>query len=159
MSRKRSTYRPRYTASSPLMCLTPISKEQLDGVMRVFLSALEVMAKGSEPRKQEWEQLSDVCNLVETLALHTHHLNPELVMPALTVAKDGMRAAAKRVHAGRRLGIDGATLNALRKVISFYQEAAMTLSERDMLLSFRDTQRRVTALQRLPADQIEVVSL
>jgi hypothetical protein len=142
--RKHSTYRPRPVISDPLSLLRPAPKAMRDALMARFLTALEAMARGEHPGEAEWRDISDTINTVETLATCA---KPKLVaaevMPLVSAAITAMVEAANRYKAGRRMGVSGPGLQALRDVVAVYEACLTTLTEREMAMAQQETQRRV----------------
>ena len=159
MSRKRKAYRPKPIISNPLTLLQPASREQRVKVLARFLSALEALRAGSHPTPDEWRDLSDAINTVETLALHQGKLAAAEVMPTVNAAIAGMVGAANRYRAGQAMRLDGAGLEALREVVDIYAQCMDTLTEREMAQAQAETQRRVHALLRQREASTHVVSL
>ncbi|MGL4573569.1 MAG: hypothetical protein ACRCV9_02140 [Burkholderiaceae bacterium] len=157
MTRKRSRYRPKPVISDPLSLMRPASQSQRDKVMLVFLTALDAIAHGKHPGQEEWRQLADCLNTLETLALHQGKLIPGEVMPMVDAAAAGMVDAAKRFADTGTIRVSGMALEALRDAVSVYDQCLTTLTEREMAMAQAETQRRVHALQR--SNNTEVVSI
>lgn len=157
--RKRSAYRPRMVMTDPLCLLRPAGKEQKAAVMLRFLTALEVMARGEKPTENEWRDLSDAINTVETLALTLRKLNSEEVMPVVNASIAAMVGAADRYKAGKSMRLDAAGLQSLRDVVAIYGQCLDELTEREMAQAQAETQRRVNQLLRARHSTHEVVCI
>jgi hypothetical protein len=156
--KKRSKYRPKMVITDPLSLLRPASKAQRDAVMLKFLTALTELSNGRDPGKEEWRNLSDCINTVETLATRLEKLEASEVMPTVTAAIEGMVAASVRFRAGKGMRLDAAGLEAIRDVVSIYGQCLESLTEREMAVAQAETQRRVNEIYRRK-DSAEVVSL
>ena len=159
MSRKRSSHRPRYLLASPWAITTPAPKAKTDRVMLRFLTALDAMARGEHPGEQEWRDLSDAVNTVETLAIVLRKLDSTEVMPLVNAAISAMAGAANRFKAGQGMRLDGAGLQALRDVVDVYRQCLECLSEHDMTKAQAETERRMHALLRAKQANHQVIAL
>lgn len=164
MSRKtkpqrHKAHRPMPYLLNPLASLQPAPKAQRDAVMLRFLTALECMARGEHPGPEEWSHLSDAINTVETLATTMRRLDPADVMPLVNAAIAAMVGAANRYKAGHGMRVDGPGLQALRDVVSVYEQCTEILSERDMSAAQKATEKRVRELLRQRDPSHEVVML
>lgn len=148
MTRKRSTYRPRSVISDPLSLLRPATQQQRGAVMLRFLSALESVARGEHPGEDEWRDLADAVNTIETLTLSMRKLDAAEVMPIVNAAIAAMVGAARRFKAGQGMRLDAPGLQALRDVVDVYRQCLEGLTEREMSMAQAETQRRMHALLR-----------
>jgi hypothetical protein len=146
--RKRSSYRPRTLMTDPLLLLKPAPKSERDAVMLRFLTALETVASGDHPGEQEWRDLADAVNTVETLALKLGKLVPDEVMPVVNAAIAAMVLASRRYLAGQGMRVDGPGLQALRDVVAIYGECMERLTGREMAVARYETIKRMEALLR-----------
>lgn len=161
MSRKRGRRRPIMVSMDPLAKLAPAPKAERDLVIGRFRSDLEAMARGQDPTVDDWRDLSDVVNLVETLALVQGLLDIDATMPAVRAATAAMVAAAHRFKTTGRFGLDGPGLQALREVVDTYEAAAAGFTRYVMTEATRLTQERISAAQAAtaPPPGVEIVSL
>lgn len=164
MSRKtkpqrHKAHRPMPYLLNPLASLQPATKAQRDAVMLRLLTALEAMARGEHPGPAEWQHLSDAINTVETLATTMRRLSADDVMPLVNTAIAAMVGAANRYKAGHGMRLDGPGLQALRDVVSVYEQCAEILSERDMSAAQKATEQRIRSLLRQRDPSHEVVTL
>lgn len=143
----------------PLTLMRPAAREQRDRVMARFLTALDAMVRGEHPGIDEWRDLSDAINTVETLCLHQHKLVPQEVMPTINAAIAGMVQAAQRYKAGQGMRLSGEGLQALRDVLVIYEQCCEELTEHEMAQAQAETQRRVHALLRRRTPSKEVIEL
>ena len=157
--RKRSSYRPKSVISDPLSLMRPADKRRRDMLMARFLTAIESMARGSSPSDDEWRDLSDAVNTVETLAVHLRKLSASEVMPMVNEAIAAMVRAANRYKAGQGMRLDSAGLKALRDVVDVYGQCLDALTEREMAVAQAETQRRVNAVLRDRNSQRGVIAL
>jgi len=153
------TRRPRSVISDPLSLLRPATPEQRMKVMLRFRTALATIETGEHPGIDEWRDLSDAINTVETLCLHQHKLVPQEVMPTINAAIAAMVEAARRYQAGKGMRFSGPGMHALRDVLDIYEQCLEGLTEREMALAQAETQRRVHALLRRRTPSKEVIEL
>lgn len=144
---------------NPLALFGPAPKAARDQVLLRFATALQEIAAGRHPGVKEWQDLSDMINTTETLALHLHKLDPAEVMPTVNAAIAGMVGAAQRFRAGQGMRLDGAGLEALRDVLAIYAQCLEGLTEREMWQAQAETQRRVNNLLRSKSPSTEVIAL
>jgi hypothetical protein len=152
--RKRSTYRPRAVLRNPLLILQPASKEARTQVLARVYSALDVMTNGKAPRPEEWRDLADVINTVETMALYTGHVRPEDVLADCQAANDSMRSAQRRFVAGQGLRMDGAGIQAVRNLLAVYDSAINELTGLEMERVLAETVRQINRHKRAGAEQV-----
>lgn len=145
--------------TNPLAALAPAPKAARDAVFLRFSTALQEIAAGRHPGASEWQDLSDMLNTIETLALHLRKLEPAEVMPTVNAAIAAMVGAANRFKAGQGMRVDGPGLEALRDVLSIYEQCLEGLTEREMSQAQAETQRRVNALLRSKKPSAEIVAL
>ena len=136
---------PRLVISDPLSLLRPASPERSRGVMLAFLTALDEIARGKHPGEEEWRSLADCINTLETMVM-MQMIGGELMMPTVNAAIEAMATAAKRYRAGQGMRLDGAGLDALRKVVDIYGQCLELLTERQMALAQQRTQERMLVL-------------
>ena len=132
----------------------PAPKEKRDRVLLTYLAALDTIASGKHPGNEEWRQLSDAVNTVETLVLRGN-LAAREIEPALNAAGAAMAHAAERYSAGAGMRMDGAGLRALREIIEIYRVAMDGLPELEIALAQVETQERIVAIAsgRIPTDR------
>lgn len=164
MTRKRGRRHPGMVSMDPLAKLAPALAAERKLLIGRYRSDLEAMARGQDPSIDDWRELSDVVNLVETLTLVQGLLDIDATMPAVRAATDGMVAAAARYRATGRFGLDGAGLQALREVVDIYEQAAAGFTRYVMTEASRLTRARIS--EALKAQErgetpagVEVVSL
>lgn len=156
--RKRSRYTPKPSALSPLAHLMPLPKAERDRRALRILSAIDTIASGSHPGREEWDELANVINRVDTV-VSSGRLAVEDVpatMALIVQAEDGMQAAGVRYRKGRPMRLDGPALAALREIaqawiwcMDHWTEGAIWQADRDTLarierMSRDGTVRRVT---------------
>jgi len=155
--RKRSRYRPMTELPNPLTRLEPLNREQQQALLLRCYSALNSMTKGAKAEPNDWRDIADVLNIVETMTLHTGHLTPGPIVPALEQVRDAMKSAQARHQRGLGLRLDGMGLGAVRFVLDIYAEAISVITAADMLSIIKKTHRLVAAAQA--AGDAQVVSL
>ena len=157
-SKPRKAYRPR-SLINPLTLLRPASPADRQAIEARFYSALESMVAGRQPGLDEWRDLSDAVNTVETLAGSTGHLNPSEVMPVVQDAITGMVLASRRYKAGQGMRLDAAGIAALREVVGIYVQCMERLTEAEMRGAQQATARRTEQVLRgQRVDGVEVVT-
>ena len=155
---KRKAYRPK-PKINPLTALSPAPAEKRERVMARFRSSLETIARGRHPSAVEWRDMADLCNLVDTLALHMGRLIPEEVIPSVKAATDSMKEAARRYRESEVMRLDAAGLEALRDVMAIYEQCLEGLTEREIEQARAETERRVREIRRSKTRSSEVVEL
>lgn len=154
MTRKRSSYRPRAVISDPLSLMRPAGKQQRDLLMARYLAAVEMISRGKHPGPQEWRDLSDVINTVETLAVCLRKLEVDEVMPSVNAAIAAMVDAARRYEAGKGMRFDAQGLEAVRDVIAMYGQCLDGLTEREMAMARAETELRIKAYRAMRAKKV-----
>lgn len=139
----RKAYRPRAYLLNPMAAFYPVPQSERDRLMTTFYSAVEAMTKGTHPGEEDWRQLADAINTIETMATHTGNLPPEGVMPAVDAAIAAMAAAARRYRAGQGMRLDAAGIQAIRTVLDLYGQCLEQLTEREMSAARSATEVRL----------------
>jgi hypothetical protein len=147
MKKPKKKYRPRDVLVNPLTLLQSASKDEQRRLLGRFYSALETITRGDHPGVDEWRDLSDALNCVETLALHMGKLVPAEVMPTVNAAIEGMVNASKRYKAGQGMRLDAAGLAAVRLVLDIYAQCIEGLTAHEMWRAQTLTARRVAQIQ------------
>ena len=155
--RKRSAYKPRAALVNPLTLLEPLNKDQQQALLLRCYSALNSMTQGARAEPNDWRDIADVLNIVETMALHTGHLTPGPIVPALEQVRDAMQAAQSRYQRGLGLRLDAMGLGAVRFVLEIYAEAMNVITAADMLSIIKTTHKLVAQAQA--SGDAQVVSL
>lgn len=153
--RKRSNRKPRELVN-PLTFLKPLDADQQRALLLRCYTALNTMTTGQQAGPNDWRDLADVLNIIETMALHTGHLNPVQVLPSCEQVTDSIRAAQSRFRRGLGLRLDGMGLNAMRLLLSIYSEAISVLTAHEVAGIIKETQRQVAKAAR---ENTNVVSL
>jgi len=130
---------------NPLTAFAPAPKSEQLRIMAYFWSALESVQKGSNPSAVDWQALSDAINTVETLA-RTEKLPKSETMVFVNKAVEAMVHAANRHKSGGSLRFDGAGLEAVRSVVSIYEQAMSQLSALDIGRAQMQTQEAINKL-------------
>lgn len=151
----RKKYRPRWVNPDPLSTLRMATPDEQLRVMLRFNSALDSLANSRAPGRDEWADLSDAINTVETMA-DLGNLKRDEVMPTVTAAIAAMVQAANRFKAGNRMGVDGPGLQALRDVVAMYQQAVDGLPYGELVKAQAVTAARIFSLQRRPGNRAVV---
>jgi hypothetical protein len=140
---------------NPLARLMPVSKEVRDRLTLRAYSALEAIARGEHPGEEEWRDLADVCNVVETLTLDMRRL-PALTLAYTETASESLRDAAHRFSDTRKIRVDGPGLASLRGLLEIYSQALEALTERVMEEAFARTKQVIEKKLRDGAEAVTV---
>lgn len=154
--RPRKAYRPRSTAGAFVMAAQlmaradssatePAAKDKVDTLMLTFWSAIDSVARLQHPGREDWRQISDAINHVETLVLQGY-LDHEATSPLVEAAVAGMVKAANRWQADQGMRMDAAGLNAVRDVIGLYEQAMRELPEIVIVTAQIQTQQRLAQI-------------
>jgi hypothetical protein len=152
---RKKAYRPSSPAVPPMLAhlmlrasasaTEPVASEKIDRMMTTFWSAIDCVARGRDPEVEDWRQIADAINYVETMMLRGH-LDQQEVRPTLEAAVAGMAAAAERYKAGKGLRMDAPGLNAVRETLSIFELAARELPEIVMMEVQHETQQRIAQI-------------
>lgn len=153
--RKRSNRKPRELVN-PLTFIKPLDRDQQRSLLLRAHTALNAMTTGQQAGPNEWRDLADVLNIIETMALHTGHLDIAQVGPSCEQVTQSMRAAQGRFKRGLGLRMDGLGLQALRLLLSIYGDALAVLTAHEVAGIIKETQRQVAKAAR---DNANVVAL
>lgn len=156
--KKRKAYRPKVVIN-PLTALSPTPAAKREQVMARFRSSLETIARGSHPSAVEWRDMADLCNLVDTLALHMGRLIPDEVIPTVKAATQSMKDAARRYRESDVMRLDAAGLEALRDVMAVYEQCLEGLTEREIEQARAETERRIREIRSSKTPNPDVVEL
>jgi hypothetical protein len=137
-------YKPR-DCINPMSAFAPAPKSEQMRIMVYFWSALESVQRGANPSSEDWQALSDAINTVETLA-RTEKLPKSETMVFVNKAVEAMVHAANRHKAGGAMRFDGAGLQAVRDVVSIYEQAMSQLSALTMGRAQMQTQEAINKL-------------
>lgn len=88
----------------------------LDKLRLRELAALEAMSKGNGT-KVEWQELADMLNVCEVMALEG--IGPE-ALPHCKAAQDALVQAARRYETTHKMGLTGPGIQALREVYEYH---------------------------------------
>lgn len=83
--RKRSAYKPRAALVNPLTLLEPLNKDQQQALLLRCYSALNSMTQGAKAEPNDWRDIADVLNIVETMALGAVRFVLEIYAEAMNV--------------------------------------------------------------------------
>lgn len=153
--KKRSTRKPRELVN-PLTFIQPPSPAQQRALLLRCHTALNAITMGQQAGPNEWRDLADVLNIIETMALHTGHLDPAQVMPACEQVQHSMTSAQARFKRGMGLALDGLGLQAMRLLLSIYSDAVSILTAHEVAEILKETKRQV---QKSIRENAKVVSL
>ncbi len=148
MTNRRRQGKPHkpFVPVSPLVYIQPVPAEIQAGLLGRFQSALHMLATYSAPGPEEFRDIADAINTVETLCLELGKLVPDEVMPLVNAAVQAMAEAGNRWHAGQRMGLSGPGLQAVRDVIDVYGQAMAGLTGAEMARARVLTEQRVRAV-------------
>lgn len=133
---KRRTHYP-----NPLAMLMPAPKAQRDALMLRFYTALESIAKGSAPSQDDWRDLADACNVLETLV--ELKLLPIEASAPIEKSISALHEAAIRYRQGKAIRLSAQGLQAVRDALAMYEQCLALLTEREMLRAAEVTARRI----------------
>jgi hypothetical protein len=139
----RRRYRPRPGLVDALSRLAPASTSERNALTARFLSALQMLAAGQHPGEQEWRDLADVVNTVETLVDPMGLLDRAATMPLVEAATAAMVAAARRYGDCGRIGLDCPGLQAMRDVIATFEQCAAGFTRHAMVKARELTEQRM----------------
>ena len=127
-----------------------ITQEHLLNKLRLTeLAALDAMTKGLGT-VQDWQELTDMMNISEVMALDG--VGPE-VLPYCKAAQDALEQAALRYQSTMRMGLSGDGINALRDVFEYHdlQRRSIARSEYEKYI--------IKTRQRIMSKAKEVVEI
>lgn len=121
----------------------------LDKLRLIELAALDAMTKGLGTI-QDWQELTDMMNISEVMALDG--VGPE-VLPYCKAAQDALEQAALRYQHTMRMGLSGEGINALRDVFEYHdlQRRSIARSEYEKFI--------IKTRQRIMSKAKEVVEI
>lgn len=153
----RKAYRPRIQPVNPLDIVSKPSAAERAVLMARYLSALDAIANGRQPGEEEWRDLADVVNRVETAVFRFKHADRQEVGDLLWEASKHMKAAAQQFLAGEAMAMEPAGVQAVRDVLSIYEQLCEELSARELWAIQSETCRRVNQILSSPKHAAEVV--
>lgn len=154
--RKHSAHRRR-EAVDPLHFLAPMRRTARDKLMATLHAALEQVVKGSTAGTEEWRDLSDAINVVESL-IDLGKLTQD-ARPIVEEAVGSMVRAAKRIKEGRQMRFDAQGLDAIRQVLVMYEQCACLLIAAEFEKAIKETIRRRNAIVSGKPAGVQVVSV
>ena len=111
---------------------------------RVYL-ALESIERAPSPTEADWRILSDVVNLMETMLVHGIVTDEEGIKER---GKAAMAIAGARYLEGKRMGFDGAGIQAMRALIADMGEIMAQLPHREIVKVHIATEKRIAEIVR-----------
>ena len=111
---------------------------------RVYL-ALEAIERAPSPTKADWRILSDVVNLMETMLVHGIVADEDGIKER---GKAAMAIAGARYLEGKRMGFDGAGIQAMRALIADMGEIMAQLPHREIVKVHVATEKRIAEIVR-----------
>ena len=148
--KKRTAYKPRALNPNPLNRNAGAPDKDKRRVLTTFLSSFDAMVNGTAPTREDWQNLSDAINTIDTLATAMQRVNPAEVMPDVSAAIDGMLRARDRRNAGEVMRLDEAGAAAVRAVIDYYEQAMDGLTHYEIAQAQHITSLRVRAIKKRP---------
>lgn len=130
---------------NPLSRLMPLPSDERMRCSLAVLSALDEIAAGRHPGRDEWTAVTSAMNLVDTLAEKGRVVVGDSV---IAHAEDAMRKAAERHRAGKGMRLDGLGLESVRRVCGIYLWLLENWPEADILTAAKDTQDRILSAVR-----------
>lgn len=107
--------------------------------------ALESIERAPSPTEADWRILSDVVNLMETMLAHGIVTDEEGIKER---GKAAMAIAGARYLEGKRMGFDGAGIQAMRALIADMGEIMAQLPHREIVKVHIATEKRISELVR-----------
>lgn len=148
--------RPVTVFRNPLARLWPMPANVRNRLVLRAYTALDSLTNGEEGGGIEaWRDLADVVNITETLATHIRIVDFQATvytMAAIVAMKD----AQERYKRGMALRLDGKGIEAVRAVLSIYEQVLTLLPERQVEEAM---QRTADEVRRLIASGVEAVAL
>lgn len=154
----RKKHRPLGYKANPLDRLMPESARQGLPMLMRFHTALEMMTKGEHPGVNEWRDLADCINTLQTLVDPMRLVTPE-ILPTVRRAEAAMAAAAIRYRAGHGFRMDGLGIVAVRECVAYIADCMAELSAAQMTEARRITQDRVNELLKREAHDVQVIAV
>lgn len=159
MTKKRKAYRPKRVITDMMIFLRPTPPEKRQKKLLRCHTALQEIACGKQPGKDEWGELCDVVNVLETLTTHHKKLLADEVRPTLETATMSMMTACRRYNKGQGLRLDAPGLQAMRDALAMYTQVTEQLTEREIVTAELDTARIIANHARNPRPGVEVMDL
>lgn len=132
--------RARTDLPNPLARLAPMPSTERMRVALKLLSAIDAIAAGRHPGKDDWNGICDAINVIDTLAVQGRVVVADGLISA---AEQAMRDAARRHKEGRGMRFDGPGLQAVREVAGQYLWLADNWTEAQFKQAIRDTVERI----------------
>lgn len=152
----RRKSQPQTVFRNPLARLNPTSDEQASRLALRAYAALDMMTSSKLGGDAEsWKDIADVVNVTETMAAKCGMLTKKALVYT-AAANTAMTAAQQRYKAGKSLRLDGPGIEAVRAVISIYEQSLKLLKERQVEDAFVTTQREVQRLIRAGAEAVSL---
>jgi hypothetical protein len=152
-------HRPQQVSLSPLAHLMPLPKPERDRRALRLLSAIDTIASGSHPGRDEWEEVASAINRIDTVVSSGRLVveDRDATMALIVQAEEGLQAAAARYRRGKPMRLDGVALEALREIARVWLWCVDHWTEGDVWRAERDTIARIVRMSR--DKTIQVVTL
>ncbi len=148
--------RPAMVHRNPLARVMPLPAHVRERFVLRAYTALDALTSVKEGDDVEaWRDLADVVNVTETLAVHLRKLDLQATVYT-QAANVAMKAAQDRYKRGMSLRLDGQGIEAIRAVLSIYEQCLTLLTERQVEEAF---QRTVDEVRKAIASGVEAVAL
>jgi hypothetical protein len=151
-------YRPTYSMAEELMAspIHPLPQVDRTRYLLPILDGLRALDQDAEPTPDNWRALTDAVNLMETLVAMGACAPDEAGL--LNEASQAMgQAAMRHLREGVALRVAGSGLSALQAVLDSFVDAMEQLPARTMVRCYRQTEKRIAAIQRVGAGPQDVV--
>lgn len=145
MTRKQSKYRPKPIIGNPLIALRPVPAVDREKLLATCRSALTCMSTGRMPGVDDWVDLANAVNIIDTLAMSMRKLVVAEVLPTLNAAQEALVRASDRHKEGLAMRLDGAGMEALRDIIDMYEQCLIGFTALEMSEALTITRKRVLA--------------
>jgi hypothetical protein len=159
MTKKRKAYRPKRIITDMMIFLRPTPPQKRQQKLLRCHTALQEISCGKQPGRDEWGELCDVVNVLETLTMHHKKLLADEVMPTLEAATTSMMDACRRYHKGQGLRLDATGLQAMRDALAMYTQVTEQLTEREIIAAEADTAVIINQHARKPRPGVEVMGI
>jgi hypothetical protein len=140
-------YQPPYTPMEIAMASTtrPLAIEKRQAQLDAIRAALDNLKFADYPTEQDWNDVADAPNLLDTFIAFGWVKDPDgLMMDAV----NGMWRAMERVRSGKALRLDADGLVAIETVIDDYEAHLAVISERNALQAQTVTHEEIWRAQR-----------
>lgn len=132
-----------YTHIDVLMAdpVEPIAQHKREGQLEFINACMRSIEQNPNPTLEQWEIISDVVNLMQTLLEMDKIEDPDDLIGDAVAAL--AKAGTRHIERGVPIRFDGGDLVTIRGVIEDYAMVAEHLPARTMITAHRKTEKRV----------------